>query len=178
MTRQESEDRAASLVWQRRRRVRQTMIDGDRVPHRAMSTLRTIGLRGVWHTPSEGDVERSRAMVGSWSLRPCGRQFVREGKESLTAAGAGAGRSEVGNVDAIGCSWRMVDRLRLRVSGFQLQEQANLVGSWSIRVVPQAEIANLMKALWQDVLQEAAHELEAADATDSPARRRPVFPPE
>jgi hypothetical protein len=35
-----------------------------------------------------------------------------------------------------------------------------------------------MKALWQDVLQEAAHELEATDATDSPARRRPVFSPE
>src|SRR6516225_4947256 len=50
-----------------------------------------------------------------------------------------------------------------------MQQQAGFAGHWPFTGMPEAEIANLVQALGQDVLQEAAHELRAIEGADAPA---------
>ncbi len=51
----------------------------------------------------------------------------------------------------------------------ELQQEARLGGLFAPGMVPQAEVADLVQTLGQDVLQEPAHELVARDAAGSPA---------
>src|SRR5258708_411821 len=52
----------------------------------------------------------------------------------------------------------------------ELQEEACLSGAVTLGRVPQAKIADLVQALGQDVLEEAANELVALQAAGLPAR--------
>ena len=77
----------------------------------------------------------------------------------------------VGRLGAAGRTCRGLTRFGLkRCRGMLGQEQqAGSINVLALGGVPQAEVADLVQAFRQDVLQEPAHELMAGDATGPPS---------
>src|SRR5262245_7847629 len=58
---------------------------------------------------------------------------------------------------------------RAALGTLHAEEQTGVAGNSAFTGVPEPEIANLVQAFGQDVLQEAAHELLSIEGTDAPA---------
>jgi len=116
-------------------------------------------------------VEWNGAARGSWCLGLFWREPMEEDEMALAAAWTDARLYWLEALIVIfwiveiaaGVGWR-------RLSALEVQEQADVAGGTTFGRMPQAEIANLMQAFWEDVLKEAADELEAIDAAGAPAR--------
>src|ERR1700678_3537212 len=117
---------------------------------------------------------RLRARVGrqscaSWSLGPLRGELADEQEKAFAAAGTDpriVRRFRVGRWIG-GVRADLAARLhRLPV---EKKQQTSAGGFFALGGMPEAEVADFMQTLGQDVLEEAAHELLARDAAHPPA---------
>ena len=116
-----------------------------RVMSGAQRGMRSRSLGLFWQEPADEDEMAEAALWTDTLGRDAG----------LIAA---AGRLGIGEG-----LWREV------LSTLHVQQQTDVAGDGAFARVPEAEIANLVQSLGQDVLEEAAHELLAIEGADAPA---------
>src|SRR5271170_7835425 len=105
---------------------------------------------------------------GSWSLGPLRGNSADKQEKAFAAARTDPRTVRLfrvgGRIGGFRAHWGL-SRCRLRV---EPKQQARAGGVFASDGMPQAEVADLVQALGQDVLEEAAHELLARDAADPP----------
>ena len=109
-----------------------------------------------------------RRIRGSWSLGPLRGNLADKQEKTRAAA-----RAETRSVRLFRVGGRIGGfRVHLGVSRRRLtvepKQQTGACGVLALGGMPQAEVADLMQALGQDVLEEAAHELLPGDAAGPP----------
>src|SRR5271154_271751 len=110
-----------------------------------------------------------RQSCASWSLGPLRGELADEQEEAFAAAGTDpriVRRCRVGRWIG-GVRADLAARLRRLPVGKKQQTSAG--SAFALGGMPEAEVADLVQTLRQDVLEEAAHELLAGDAGDPTA---------
>ena len=101
----------------------------------------------------------------SWRLRPLWGKLTHEPQKACAAAG-----TDPLSVDPL---WLGGFLARFGRAWFrwtvELKEQTGAGGAFALGRMPQTEVPDLVQALGQDMLEEAAHELQACDAAGVPA---------
>ncbi len=102
---------------------------------------------------------------GSWSLGPLRGKLADEQEKAFAAAGTDPRSVRLFRIGGVGAHLGS-KRRRLTV---EQKQQTGAGGILALGGMPQAEVADLVQALGQYVLEEAAHELLAVDAAGPPA---------
>lgn len=129
-----------------------------------MEAIECGGVRGT-RTRSRS---RRHSCEGSWPESVLGGQPANIDKVSAAAVGANPEFPESRLISRFGPGG-LLDLHGWWLGAIELQEETSLSGLRSLCWMPEAEIADLVEALGEDMLQETTNELVAFDAAGTPA---------